>query len=82
MDRQSILGFILIFVMLMVWMWYNAPPPTQPLAQGQAKIQDTVKAPSQPTQPAKQEKQTDPFSKFFAARAHGKDRIITVETDL
>ncbi len=82
MDRQSILGFILIFVMLMVWMWYNAPPPTQPLTQGQAKTQDTVKAPSQPAQPAKQEKQTDPFSKFFAARAQGKERIITVETDL
>lgn len=82
MDRQSILGFILIFVVLMVWMWYNAPPATQHQAQGQAKIQDTVKASSQPSQPVKQEKQTDPFGKFFTARAQGKERIITVETDL
>ena len=82
MDRQSILGFVLIFVMLMVWMWYNAPPPTQLPTKSQAKTQDTLRAPSQSAQPAKQEKQTDPFGKFFAARAQGKERIITVETDL
>lgn len=81
MDRQSILGFILIFLMLMVWMWYNAPPTTQPQA-GQGKIQDTVKVTSQPTQPAKQEKVPDPLSKYFTESAKGKERIITVETDL
>ena len=44
MDRQALLGYILIFLLLVVWMWMNTPPPTDPsVQQQQITAQDTVK---------------------------------------
>ncbi len=34
MDRQTTLGFVLIAVVLMIWMWWSAPKPTPPSANG------------------------------------------------
>jgi len=84
MDRQSTIGFVLIFVVLVVWMWLNSPvqkpmPATQIAKQGQVK--DTVKV-SRPEPSAPKEKQeTNPYGKFFSDRATGTEKIISIETD-
>jgi YidC/Oxa1 family membrane protein insertase len=87
MDRQSILCYILIFILLVVWMWVNSPRPTQQGAQPQtvptqATQQDTARRiearavqPSEPTG-------VEPLGKFFAGRDKGVERTITIETDL
>ncbi len=84
MDRQSIIGFILIFVVLVAWMWLNSPKqkikqPDQIVKQGQEK--DTVKV-VQPKAPEPKEiQQVNPYGKFFSERARGKEKIISIETD-
>jgi YidC/Oxa1 family membrane protein insertase len=84
MDRQSTIGFVLIFVVLVVWMWLNSPQPKpkQPdhiEKQGQQK--DTVKVVLPKAQEPKEIQQINPYGKFFSARASGKDKIISIETD-
>lgn len=85
MDRQSTIGFILIFVVLVVWMWLNSPvqkpkPIEQTVKSGQVK--DTIKV-NLPKLPEPKEKQeTNPYGKFFSDRAKGTEKIISIETDL
>jgi hypothetical protein len=89
MDKQSILGFVLIFLILMVWMWANAPTP-KPVTAGSdstGTVIDTVrKEPPPPVvkpvvrDSAKTELK-DPFGKYFDVSAKGKNRTIVVETD-
>jgi YidC/Oxa1 family membrane protein insertase len=85
MDRQATAGFILIFVVLMVWMYLNAPPPSPP---GQAALPDSTKEEIQaePRLVAAEQKQPkageNRFGKFFSDRVAGAERIMTIETDL
>src|SRR5574341_1712003 len=83
MDRQTTLGFLLVFMILLAWMWYNAQSPKQPAekpSQGQTK--DTVKTQiSEKTEP-KPEKPSNPYGTFFSTRSSGRERLIRVETDL
>ena len=84
MDRQSTIGFVLIFVVLVVWMWLNSPiqkpkPVEQSAKSGQLK--DTVKI-NRPEPPKSKEKQEDnPYGKYFSDRARGIEKIISIETD-
>jgi YidC/Oxa1 family membrane protein insertase len=84
MDRQSILGFVLIFVILVAWMWINSPQQKQPppASVKQTATRDSVKV----EQPKKVEVKTsegpDQFGKFFAERAKGAEHIFRIETDL
>ena len=86
MDRQSTIGFVLIFVVLVVWMWLNSPvqkpkPIEQTAKAGQVK--DTVKALNRQQLPEPKEKQeSNPYGKFFSERAQGTEKIISIETDL
>ena len=89
MDRQQILGFGLIFLLLIVWMVLNTPPP-QPIEQvstdstQQVRRADTTAERMQaatPPEPAKQT-ESDPYGKFFSARATGTDASLIIETDL
>lgn len=87
MDRQSILGYILIFVLLVVWMWMNSPQPAQQPSQGNqaapaVAMQDSVKRAAPPRTKADSTAPTNPFGKFFAGKNKGVDRTITIETDL
>ena len=91
MDRQSILGYILIFILLVVWMWMSSPKPGQQAEQQkavatQAAQQDSVRraaaAVVQPVKQAPTEKPVDPQGKFFAGRDKGREQIITIESDL
>jgi YidC/Oxa1 family membrane protein insertase len=84
MDRQSTIGFVLIFVVLVVWMWLNSPEPKpkqadQIVKQGQVK--DTVKVVQPNVQEPKETQIANPYGKFFSARASGKEKIISIETD-
>lgn len=84
MDRQALLGYILIFLLLVIWMWMNTPPPADPsVQQQQITAQDTVK-PAPVKIEAEQKPQTlsQPFGQFFTGREKGADRSITIETDL
>ena len=84
MDRQSIAGFILIFIVLVVWMWLNSPvqkprPVEQSTKSGQVK--DTVKANVQKPPEPTEKKEMNPYGKFFSDRAQGTEKIISIETD-
>ena len=85
MDRQSILGYILIFVLLVVWMWMNSP--TQQTDQGRQAapttvMRDSVKRVEEPRTKADSAAPVDPLGRFFAGRNRGVDQTITIETDL
>ncbi|MCX7983868.1 MAG: membrane protein insertase YidC [Bacteroidetes bacterium] len=88
MDRQSTIGMILIFILLVIWMMWNAPAPQQPQRiENKQEVVDTVKTTGtsqvlQDGTPSKSvDKETELYSKFFAARAKGTERIVTIETD-
>lgn len=94
MDKQSTVGFILIALVLMVWMWYNTPPPRKPtaadsLAMAQYDSMKLKEAEAQKGQPpaslsssGQQENQSEGYGEFFSARAVGTERILTVSTEL
>jgi len=91
MDRQSILGYILIFILLVVWMWMSSPKAGQQAEQQKAVAtqlaqQDSARrAAAAVVQPANQvpiEKSIDPLGKFFAGRDKGREQVITIESDL
>jgi|ERR1051326_2743828 YidC/Oxa1 family membrane protein insertase len=84
MDRNTVIGFILIGLVLMVWMWMNAPPPQKPLtaADSTAAIRrnevDTMKA-----SPAAQENPSsnqDTLGKYFSQFARGEKKVLTIQT--
>ncbi|MBI2619108.1 MAG: membrane protein insertase YidC [Ignavibacteriales bacterium] len=84
MDRQATLGFVLIFMILMAWMYLNSPTPPVP-TEPQTVLSDTVAAPKEPTvEPPKATDlpSQDRFGRYFSARAQGKEQLITIETDL
>ncbi len=90
MDKQTTLGFVLIAMVLMVWMWYNAPKP-QPAKQGaqieHAAQRDTASKPAAaPQEQAVKQADTAPAAsdgqgRYFVNAATGTEQIITVETD-
>ena len=87
MDRQATLGFVLIFVLLMAWMYMNSPkqkPGEQqisPSKQEQVHKDSAKIAPVKPTE-EKPVKAPGAFGQYFASRTRGSDNYITVETDL
>jgi len=91
MDRQAVIGFVLIFIVLMIWMTMNAPPPAPPPSDEQAApvAIDTPTSSETPVSlpPAsaggKETAQEEPsYGSFFQDRAEGEEAIVVVETDL
>jgi len=90
MDKQSTLGFVLIALVLMVWMWYSTPQP-QPAKQTAQSAQSAQRDTSSAQQAVAQQQtapaaETPPavdntLGKYFTQAATGTERIITVETD-
>lgn len=86
MDRNSVLAFILIGLVLMVWLWYNTPDPSKM----PKKPQDT--AHTQQTKPTEQkiseektkapEEIIDTLGVYFSNVEKGKNQITTIETPL
>ncbi len=85
MDRQSTIGFVLITLVLIVWMWLQTPPPgeTQAVRQDTTAVQTAPAPESVPPPTAVRDRvQADSLGRFFAARQRGRERVIVVETDL
>lgn len=91
MDRQTVIAFVLIGAILIIWLFLNSPKPpvNSPANQTDttrvAKV-DTVAKPA----PKKQEKKvpkveaqdtTTTLGKYFQ-KTNGKERIITINNDL
>jgi YidC/Oxa1 family membrane protein insertase len=94
MDKQSIIGFVLIGVVLVVWMWLQAPQAPLPHAASadsvralQAVPKDTLKAEQshvvkavQPAQPLGAP--PDSLGLFFTHRLSGTEKILVIKTAL
>lgn len=81
------MGFILIGLVLMIWMWYNTPPPPvqQPRAADSAQAVAQTPTPEPPRAedvPAATDHTQAQYGEYFAARATGQEKIIIIETDL
>ena len=93
MDKQTTLGFILIAIVLMVWMWWSSPRPSQQALNGK-QIEEVKKDSSMAAKPEPEKKHAeskmetqelspkDSLGKFFSPAAFGSEHIITIETDL
>ena len=87
MDRSTIIGFILIGLVLIVWMWMNAPPPAKlpsvidSIAAQQHRPDSSNTRITPPVQ-SQEARTTDTLGKFFAHLPEFQSRTITVETPL
>jgi len=93
MDKQTTLGFILIAIVLMAWMWWSSPRPSQQALNGK-QIEEVKKDSSVAVKPEPEKKHAeikteiqelspkDSLGKFFSPAAFGSEHIITIETDL
>jgi YidC/Oxa1 family membrane protein insertase len=86
-SKSPILGFVLIGILLVIWMWYMTPAPTPPKPAAAdtvhaaiAKV-DTAK-PVPVAQPAVPDTGTSRWGKYFTADEEGTDGFITIKTDL
>ncbi|CUS85323.1 membrane protein insertase, YidC/Oxa1 family, N-terminal domain-containing protein [Candidatus Kryptonium thompsonii] len=78
MDRNSLLGIILITLVLLIWMWYNAPrAPDRNL-----KMQDTLEIKKQLQEPGVVQAKGDTFGVYFSHLSRGEEKKILIETDL
>jgi YidC/Oxa1 family membrane protein insertase len=89
MDRQATLGFILIGLVMLVWMWFQTPAPQPPRPATHdsvgVKVQEAppVQHPVTPPAHVEDSAQARPdLGKFFAKRSAGAEKILVVETDL
>ena len=83
MDRQSIVGFILIFIVLVVWMWLNSPQKNQsPDVVVKKSTKDSIKIEQEKAPEFKEIQKPDSLGKYFSNRVKGTERLITIETDL
>jgi YidC/Oxa1 family membrane protein insertase len=85
MDRQAIVGFVLIAIVLIIWMSMNAPPPER----REAYLQDTTmeqirNAEEERAQEAvkSDRKDEEDLGKFFAPASAKEEKVIIIETDL
>ena len=89
MGKRETLGFILIGVVLIVWMWLNSPPP--PKQGGVAQSDTTRTTPLQHVPVAKESPgsgksvspaHVDSLGTFFSHLAKGAEKVLTITTDL
>lgn len=86
MDRNTVLAFILIGLVLMVWLWYNTPDPSK-LPK---KKQDSTQVQKQEVEKVKPEEKisespitkSDSLGIYFSKVELGKNHITTIETPL
>ncbi len=81
MDRNSVLGIILITLVLLLWMWYNAPKTPQRL---NAPPKDTAQVKEKSKELANAYAQTvsDTFGIYFSHLSRGEEKKVLIETDL
>lgn len=89
MDKKSIIGFVLIFAIVVGWMYWEQSQVKPPKPKEKAEITKEIKKDSTAIE-SKNEivPQNDSlvvnnkFGKFFSKFAEGNERVITIETDL
>ncbi len=86
MDKQATLGFVLIGIVLIAWMWIQAPPPSPPpirsadgpgVASKSDSITRTERAPT-----AVPPQLPDSTGTFFSHLAGGQAKTLVIKTDL
>ncbi len=93
MDKQSIFGFVLIGIVLIVWMWIQAPPPQQPHQPAADTLAHTHVAPAEtarvaatpgatPQRPTGVVAAPDSLGAFFTGRLKGPEKVLIIKTDL
>jgi len=93
MDRNSIIGFVLIGVILVIWLYFQSkntpvPPPEQKTEQRQDTVKKTEKldtqktVENQKTDTVKSDKiVSEKLGSVFSKFEKGEDKVIMVETD-
>ncbi len=87
MDKQATIGFILIGIVLVAWMWLQTPQVPPPAVQRadsvRAAVRDSVQR-AAAAAPARRDTsaQEETPSRFFASRVTGTERVLTIKTDL
>ena len=93
MDKQTTIGFVLIGLVLIVWMWIQSPLPAQHPTPLPGSADTLVAHAAPPPEAARKEMQAaqldtsahtpeERFGSFFASRATGAEKIIEIRTDL
>ncbi len=86
MDRQAIVGFVLIAVVLVVWMTINAPPSAGPgTPMDSSSIASQVAPSYEPKAPVEQNEapiMQDSLGRFFSGASRGQQKVLIIETDL
>jgi YidC/Oxa1 family membrane protein insertase len=87
MDKQTTIGFILIALILLVWMWLAAPqtprrvtPRLDTLSTQHEKAQDSLKDASMKL--AEPKAAPDTLGRYFGHLGQGTEKIVMIETDL
>ncbi len=83
MDKNTIVGFILIGIVLMLWMWMNAPTPkpeSGPRADSTASHRDAGTDSSTRKEPPREAKHAaaDSLGKYFSAFEKGAEKLVTI----
>ena len=92
MDKQATLGFILIGLILVVWLWLQAPPPSQQRKNGvdSARSRELAMKDSARIQRPQVEENAvppssthpEPLGEYFEHLARGNEKVIVIKTDL
>ncbi|HZY10681.1 MAG TPA: membrane protein insertase YidC [Bacteroidota bacterium] len=83
MDRNTVIGFILIGLILMIWMWMNMPPPSQQRNLVDSTHSDTVIADTTKRYVGvvdKNVKGQDTLGNYFSHLVKGIERNIIIES--
>jgi YidC/Oxa1 family membrane protein insertase len=88
MGRQETIGFILIGLVLIVWMWMNTPPPPEQIPDDpdRTEIEYHEEIPvdpelRDPTEDTAVDRERD-FGRWFSHLSDGEERLITIATEL
>jgi YidC/Oxa1 family membrane protein insertase len=92
MDKQSVLGFVLIGLILIAWMWIqtpSTPPPRSVRADtASAHVVQPVQRDTTPIAPPVAAQKTGPdtsaaaLGRFFTSAASGQEKVLIINTDL
>jgi YidC/Oxa1 family membrane protein insertase len=83
MDRNTVIGFVLIGIILMIWMYMNAPPPQKvPVGAESTAVHVPRPDTSVSRQPIPGNERTggDTLGKYFSPLASGQIKTIRIDT--